>query len=128
LKYSFVFSFYFCCNFKVCCSLTSVLFVWGSNRDFFSLNYNFCISYNFYEFIDDGRDGMYKISLLGRINECKVIKPRYPVKKTEFEKFEKRYLPSRDIGMLIVSTPKGVMNHSNAKENSIGGRLLAFIY
>lgn len=81
-----------------------------------------------YEFIDDGRDGMYKVSLLGKINECRAIKPRYAVKKSEFEKFEKRYLPSRDVGMLIVSTPKGVMNHFNAKENSTGGRLLAFLY
>src|SRR3989344_1136772 len=62
-----------------------------------------------YEFIDDGRDGMYKVNLLGRINQCRAIKPRYAVKKTEFEKFEKRYLPSRDIGTLIVSTPRGVM-------------------
>lgn len=81
-----------------------------------------------YEFVDDGRDGMYRVNLLGRINECRVIKPRYAVKKSEFEKFEKRYLPSRDIGMLIVSTPGGVMNHSSAKEHSTGGRLLAYIY
>lgn len=81
-----------------------------------------------YEFIDDGRDGMYKVNLLGRINQCKAIKPRYAVKKTEFEKFEKRYLPSRDIGMLIVSTPHGVMTHFAAKDNDTGGRLLAFIY
>lgn len=81
-----------------------------------------------YEFIDDGRDGMYKVNLLGKINQVKAIKPRYPVKKNDFEKFEKRYLPSRDIGLLIVSTPQGVMTHFAAKEKETGGRLLAFIY
>jgi len=39
-----------------------------------------------YEFIDDGRDGIYKVNLLGKINECKIVKPRYAVKKNEFEK------------------------------------------
>ncbi|MBI2598511.1 MAG: 30S ribosomal protein S8 [Candidatus Diapherotrites archaeon] len=81
-----------------------------------------------YEYIDDGRDGMYRINLVGKINECRVIKPRYAVKKTGFEKFEKRYLPSKDIGLLIVSTPMGVMTHFNAKEKSVGGRLLAYVY
>ncbi len=81
-----------------------------------------------YEFIDDRREGMYRIRLLGKINECKAVKPRYAVKKDGFEKFEKRYLPANDIGMLIVSTPKGVMTHHEAKAMSSGGRILAVIY
>ncbi len=81
-----------------------------------------------YELIDDGREGIFKILLLGKINKCKAIKPRYALKRNEFEKFEKRYLPSRDIGMLIVSTSQGVMTHREAREKKIGGRLLAFIY
>ena len=81
-----------------------------------------------FEFIDDGRNGMYQITLMGKINECKAIKPRHAVKKNEFEKFEKRYLPSKDIGLLIVSTPKGVITHEEAKKQKIGGRLLAYIY
>ncbi len=81
-----------------------------------------------FEFIDDGRDGTFKVQLLGKINNSKAIKPRYAVKKDEFEKFEKRFLPARDIGILIVSTPKGVLTHREAKENGTGGRLLAFIY
>ncbi len=81
-----------------------------------------------YEFIDDGREGMYKINLIGKINDCKAIKPRYAVKKAEFEKYEKRYLPARDIGILVVSTPKGVVTHNAAKEKLTGGRLIAYIY
>ncbi len=81
-----------------------------------------------FEFIDDGREGMYKVDLIGKINECRAIKPRYAVKKGEFEKFEKRYLPSKNLGILVVSTSKGVMSHKEAKEKKIGGRLLAFVY
>lgn len=81
-----------------------------------------------YEFVDDGRDGIYRIQLLGRINVCKAIKPRYAVKRDGFEKFEKRYLPARDVGMLIVTTPKGVVSHTEAKKMLTGGRLLAYVY
>jgi len=81
-----------------------------------------------YEFIEDGRDGVYKIGLVGKINECRAIKPRYAVKKNKFEKFEKRYLPARDVGMMVVSTPQGVFDHRTVKGKGIGGRLIAYVY
>jgi len=81
-----------------------------------------------YKYIDDGKSGIYVIKLWQKINDCKAIKPRYKVKKNEFEKFEKRYLPSRDIGLLIVSTSHGVMSHKEAREKGIGGRLVAYVY
>lgn len=81
-----------------------------------------------FEFIDDGRSGKLKIKLLGNINECGVIKPRYAVGKAEFEKFEKRFLPARGFGIMIVSTPLGVISHREAKEKGTGGRLLAYVY
>ncbi|RLE60763.1 MAG: 30S ribosomal protein S8 [Thermoprotei archaeon] len=81
-----------------------------------------------FEFVDDGRSGKFVVKLLGRINKCGVIKPRFPVKKDEFEIWEEKYLPSRDIGLLIVSTPQGVMSHIEAKEKGIGGVLLAYVY
>ncbi|HDI01032.1 MAG TPA: 30S ribosomal protein S8 [Candidatus Bathyarchaeota archaeon] len=80
------------------------------------------------EYIDDGRAGKFRVQLLGRINKCGAIKPRFPVRKDEFEEWEKRYLPARDIGILIVSTPKGVMSHREAKKLGIGGRLVAYVY
>jgi small subunit ribosomal protein S8 len=80
------------------------------------------------EFIDDGRSGKFKVQLLGRINKCGAIKPRFPVKVDNFEEWEKKYLPSRDVGLLIVSTSKGVLSHREAMEKKIGGRLLAFVY
>ncbi|MEM3000136.1 MAG: 30S ribosomal protein S8 [Candidatus Bathyarchaeia archaeon] len=81
-----------------------------------------------FEFIDDGRSGKFKVQLLGRINKCGAIKPRFPVKVSEFEQWEKKFLPSRDVGILVVSTSKGVISHREAEEKNLGGRLLAFVY
>jgi small subunit ribosomal protein S8 len=81
-----------------------------------------------FEFIDDGRFGKFKVQLLGRINKCGAIRPRYPVKADEFEYWEKRFLPSREMGLLMVSTSKEVMSHREAKEKRFGGRLVAFVY
>jgi len=81
-----------------------------------------------FEFIDDGRAGKYRIQLLGRINRCAVIKPLYAVGVQELENWEERYLPSRDVGVLIVSTPKGIISHVEARAAKSGGRLLAYVY
>jgi len=81
-----------------------------------------------FEFIDDGKSGMFKVKLRGKINNCNAIKPRFPVKAREFEKWEKRFLPARDFGILIVTTSKGVMSHREAIERGLGGHLLAFVY
>lgn len=81
-----------------------------------------------FEFIDDGRAGKYRIQLLGRVNRCAVIKPRFAMTVSDIENWEERYLPSRDIGVLIVSTPKGVVSHVDARSSKTGGRLLAYVY
>ena len=81
-------------------------------------------------YIGDIKPDGYKllVTLIGKINSLKVIRPRFPVEKDEFEKFENRYLPSREIGTIVVTTSKGVMTHKEAKEAGIGGRLLAFVF
>lgn len=81
-----------------------------------------------FEYIDDGKSGKFKAELLGNINKCGVIKPRHAVKKDEFEKWERRYLPAKGFGALIVSTPMGIMAHEDAIEKGTGGRLLAYVY
>jgi len=81
-----------------------------------------------FEFIDDGRSGKFKVQLLGRVNKCGAIKPRYSVGADGFENWEKTFLPARDVGILVVSTPSGVLSHREAKEKNVGGRLLAYVY
>lgn len=81
-----------------------------------------------FEFMEDGKAGLFKVKLIGNINNCGVIKPRYSVKRRDFEKYESRYLPAQDFGLLILTTTHGVLSHSNAKELKTGGKLLAYVY
>ncbi len=80
------------------------------------------------EEIETPQGNSLKISLLGNINSIGVIKPRYSIKLSDYEKFEKRFLPAKDFGILVVSTSKGIMIHNEAKEKKLGGRLLIFCY
>ena len=80
------------------------------------------------ERIDDGKGGKFQVELLGNINDCGVIRPRFTVKKDEFEKWEKRYFPAAGFGVLAVSTSDGIISHNEAKEKGIGGRLLGYVY
>ena len=81
-----------------------------------------------FEFIDDGKSGKFRVELRNRINDCNVVKPRYSVAMGGFEKWEKRFLPATEFGILIVTTTKGVMTHAQAKKDHVGGKLLAYVY
>ncbi|MBI1979071.1 MAG: 30S ribosomal protein S8 [Candidatus Aenigmarchaeota archaeon] len=81
-----------------------------------------------FESVENGRGGMFKVELKGSIIDEKVIKPRFAIGVDEYEKWEKRYLPARNVGLLIISTSKGVMGHKKAKELGLGGRLLSYVY
>ena len=81
-----------------------------------------------YQYIEDGKAGVLEVELIGNINNCGVIKPRYPVKRSELEKWESRYLPARDFGLLILTTTKGIISNEDAKKYGIGGKMLAYVY
>jgi|TARA_Y100000310_G_scaffold104891_1_gene103214 small subunit ribosomal protein S8 len=65
---------------------------------------------------------------VGELLNCKAIKPRFTVNKDQIEKYRRRYLPSRNMGTIIVSTNKGLMTHEDALEEGIGGSLIAYFY
>ncbi len=81
-----------------------------------------------YEKIESPRGTICIVKLKGRIHNIGAIKPRFPVKWREIEEWEKKYLPSYAMGLLIISTSKGVMTNIEAKEKRIGGRLIAYVY
>ena len=68
------------------------------------------------------------INLIGKINRCGAVKPRYTIKLEEIEKFEKRFLPAKDFGILILSTSQGIITNEEARKKKIGGKLLAYCY
>lgn len=65
---------------------------------------------------------------LKKLNMCGAIKPRFIVTVEDIEVFTKRYLPAKNIGVLIVSTSNGLMTHQTALEKKIGGALIAYFY
>lgn len=77
---------------------------------------------------NDSKGNYLKINLLGKINDTGVIKPRFQVKKDGFVKYEKRFLPAKDFGIIVVSTSLGIMTHKEAKDKGIGGKLISFVY
>ncbi|HIJ10984.1 TPA: 30S ribosomal protein S8 [Candidatus Woesearchaeota archaeon] len=81
-----------------------------------------------FEKVENGKGGELHVNLLGNVNKCGVVKPRFSTKQNEFEKWEKRYLPAKDFGIILVSTPLGIVTHTNAKEKHTGGKLLAYCY
>ena len=83
---------------------------------------------NDFKIIESSRGSMIEVVLANRINKCNAIKPRFSIQKGEFEKFERRYLPAKDFGIIIISTSNGLMVHNDAKANGLGGKLIAYIY
>ena len=81
-----------------------------------------------FEFIEDGVGGKLRVKLLGKINKCGAISPRFPVRSLKLVDWEHRYLPAVGVGTLIVSTSEGVMSHLEAQEKKLGGRLVGYVY
>ena len=81
-----------------------------------------------FTFVPNGRGGVYDVRLSRRINSCGVIKPRVAVAHDALERYESRFLPAQDFGLLVLSTHRGVVSQQEAREMKIGGRLLAYVY
>jgi len=65
---------------------------------------------------------------VGSLNECRAIKPRFYVQKNEIEKYMRRFLPSRKMGIIIISTSKGLMTHEETIKKGLGGSLIAYFF
>ena len=62
------------------------------------------------------------------LNVCKAITPRFYVKLKKLDRYIKRFLPSRHLGVVILSTSQGLLTHNEAIERGIGGSLIAYCY
>ncbi len=81
-----------------------------------------------YESAGEARGGSIRVKLKKRINDCNIITPRFNVRVKDFTEYEKRFLPAFNIGVLLLTTSKGVMDHKQAKAEGMGGRLLGYVY
>ena len=80
-----------------------------------------------FERYDDGRQGKFKIALLGKINECSGLM-RLNYKTSQFEMLERNLLPAPGLGIIILTTNQGIMTMNEAEEKQIGGHALCYVY
>lgn len=81
-----------------------------------------------FEIIDDHRSGKIVVELIGRINKCGVISPRFDVCHSDIEQWVVNLLPARQFGHIILTTSLGIMDHEEAKRKQTGGKVLGFFY
>jgi len=80
-----------------------------------------------FERYDDGRQGKFKIALLGKINQCAGLL-RLNYKTNQYESLERRLLPAPGLGIIVLTTNQGIMTMKEAEEKHIGGMTLCYIY
>ncbi len=84
-----------------------------------------------YEVIDDGLQGIIKITLKYGANKQKVITGLKRVSKPGLRVYaSKEELPRvlKGLGIAIISTSKGIMTDREARKLNVGGEVLAFIW
>ena len=81
-----------------------------------------------FEFLADPRAGKIVAEPNVRLNKCGVMSPRYDVCATEIEDWIGRLLPSRQFGVIVLTTSSGIMDHEEARRKHIGGKVLGFFY
>ena len=81
-----------------------------------------------YEVVDDHRSGKVVVTLIGRLNKCGVMSPRFDIKLPEFDQWISDILPSRQFGYLVLTTSYGIMDHEEARRRHTGGKILGYFY
>lgn len=81
-----------------------------------------------FEIVDDHRGGKIVINLLGRLNKCGVISPRFDVTVSGLDRWSNQLLPSRQFGVVVITTTYGIMTTKEARAKNTGGKLLGFFY
>ena len=84
-----------------------------------------------YQIIEDGKQGVIRITLKYGENKSQVITGLRRVSKPGlriYSSCEDMPKVMRGLGIAIVSTPKGVMTDKKARELNVGGEVLAFVW
>ena len=84
-----------------------------------------------YEVIEDGLQGVIKVTLKYGANKQKVITGLKRISKPGLRVYaSKEELPRvlKGLGIAIISTSKGIMTDKKARSENVGGEVLAFIW
>ena len=74
--------------------------------------------------MDDHRSGKIVVNLIGRINKCGVVSPRFDLAVKDIEKQVNNLLPSRQFGHIVLTTSSGILDHEEARRKHTGGKIL----
>lgn len=84
-----------------------------------------------YTVIDDGKQGIIRVTLKYLANKQKVIHGLRRVSKPGlriYASYEKMPKVMNGLGIAIVSTSKGIMTDKKARANKVGGEVIAFVW
>ena len=81
-----------------------------------------------YQVIDDGKQGVIRVTLKYVGNKQKVIRGIRRVSKPGLRSYEDMPRVMNGLGIAIVSTSKGIMTDKKARAAKIGGEVLAFVW
>ncbi|CAG9326530.1 unnamed protein product [Blepharisma stoltei] len=81
-----------------------------------------------FEVIDDHRSNKIVVDLVGRLNKCGVISPRFDIALTDIEQVATDLLPSRQFGYVVLTTTYGILDHEEARKRHTGGKLLGYFF
>lgn len=84
-----------------------------------------------YQLIDDNKQGLIRVTLKYGANKSKVITGLKRVSKPGLRVYAGcEQLPKviRGLGIAIISTSKGIMSDKKAREENVGGEVLAYVW
>ena len=84
-----------------------------------------------YQIIDDGKQGIIRVTLKYAENKQSVISGIKRISKPGLRVYAaKEDLPRvlRGLGIAIISTSKGIMTDKNARKENVGGEVLAYVW
>lgn len=84
-----------------------------------------------YQVIDDGKQGLIRVTLKYGDNKQKILRGIKRVSKPGLRKYagyENMPKVMNGLGIAIVSTSKGLMTDKQARNEKIGGEVLAFVW
>ena len=84
-----------------------------------------------YQVIEDGKQGVIRVTLKYTVGKQKVIRGIRRVSKPGLRKYagyEEMPKVMNGLGIAIVSTSQGIMTDKKARANKIGGEVLAFVW
>jgi len=81
-----------------------------------------------FELVDDRRSGKIVVNLVGRLNKCGVISPRFDISIGDLDKWTNKLLPSRQFGHLVLTTSYGILDQHECVVKHTGGKVLGYFY